>query len=65
MTIILLLALISIIRLSLIIHIKNNPSSDKKLMGISMIISILYYSISIYLIIKYAPLFWNIFKTFY
>lgn len=65
MTILLFLALISIIRLSLSIHIRNNPRAEKKLMGISMITSILYYSLSIYIIIKYAPIFWDVIKTFY
>lgn len=64
MFLLLFLALISVAKLGLEIYLKNNQSSVQKFRGISIIISILYYSISAYIIIKYAPMFWNVFKTF-
>lgn len=65
MTLIVALAIVSIMRIILSIYTQKNPQKEKDVRGISIFTSILYYSISAYLIIKYAPLFWEIGKTFY
>ncbi len=65
MTLIVALAIVSIMKIILSVYTQKNPQKEKDVRVFSIFISILYYSMSAYLIIKYAPLFWEISKTFY